>query len=150
MPFAVRARPRIGGEIVMTVRRKDRGIDVGITVVPEACAITPHGVVVDIRDGERPEQRPDPSISAVAVPPPPARTALAMPARQRRGGNNLPSHRRVADPGVDRVAEVLRSEGSGSDLAAARKTAAVMQPGYRQYAADRESRDPKGAHAKTR
>src|SRR5258705_275562 len=44
---AVRARSCIGGELLRAVRREDRGIDVGITVVPEADAITPDGVVVE-------------------------------------------------------------------------------------------------------
>src|SRR6266581_4540906 len=85
MSAAEPARSGIGGEIIMTVRRKDRGVDVRITVVPEADAVTPDGVVVDIVNGEWPEQRPDPSISAVAVSPPPVRDAAAVPARQRRG-----------------------------------------------------------------
>src|SRR3981081_1752529 len=117
MSSAVRARSRIGGEIVMAVRRKDRGIDVRITVVPEADAVTPDGVVVDIVNGEWPKQRPDPSISPGAVSPPPRLAAAAMPAGQRCSRDDLPAHRRVAKPGIHGVADVLQSEGSHSDVA---------------------------------
>src|SRR5437660_12338962 len=126
MSSAERTRSRIGGEIIMAVRRKDRGIDVRITVVPEADAVTPDGVVVDILIGEWQEQRPDPSISAVAVSPPPVRDAAAMPARQRCGRDDLPAHRRVAKPGIYNVADVLRSEGSRSDVAATGKGTCAM------------------------
>src|SRR5271154_2885705 len=101
----------------MAVGRKDRGIDVRITVVPEADAVTPDGVVVDIVDGEWPKQRPNPSISAVAVSPPPVRDVAAMPARQRCRRDDLPALRRVPKPGLHSVADVLRSEGSRSDVA---------------------------------
>src|SRR6266568_8663146 len=111
----------IGGEIIMTVRRKDRGIDVRITIAPEADAVTPDGVVVDIVNGEWPKQRPDPAISAVAVSPPPVRGLTAMPARQRCSRDDLPAHRRVAKPRFHGVAHVLRFEGSRSDLAVTSK-----------------------------
>src|SRR5258708_14132360 len=104
MSSAERARSRIGGEIIMAVRRKDRGIDVRIAVVPEADAITPHGVVVDIVNGEWPEHRPDPSISAVAVSPPPVRRVAAAPAPQPRAPDALPAHRRVAKPAIRTLA----------------------------------------------
>src|SRR5438552_16969930 len=107
MSSSGRARSGIGGEGVASVGRKDRGMDVGITVVPEADAVTPDGVVVDILIGEWPEQRPDASISAVAVSPPPVRDVAAMPARQRRGRDDLPAHSRVAKPGIYSVADVL-------------------------------------------
>src|SRR6476646_6046763 len=100
----MRARSRIGSKIIMAVRRKDRGIDVRITVVPEADAVTPDGVVVDIVNGEWPKQRPDPSISAVAVSPPPVRDATAMPAHQRCSRGDLSARRRVAKPGIHTVA----------------------------------------------
>jgi hypothetical protein len=108
----------------MAVWRKDRGIDVRIAVVPETYAITPYGVIVDIVNGEWPEQRPDPSIPAVAVSPPPDCGAVAMPARLRCNRSDLPSHRRVAKPGIK--ADVLRSEGRRSDLATTRKGTTVM------------------------
>src|SRR5712672_327418 len=98
MSSSGRARSGIGGQSVMAVRRKDRGIDVRITVVPEADAVTPDGVVGDIVNSEWPEQRPDPTISAVAVSPPPVRDAAAVPARQRRSRDDLPAPRRVAKP----------------------------------------------------
>src|ERR1700731_4361621 len=126
MSPAVRARSGIGGEILRAVGRKDRGIDIRITVVPEADAVTPDGVVVDIVNGEWPEQRPDPSISAVAVSPPPVRDVAAMPARQRRSRDDLPAHRRVAKPGIHSAADVLRSEGSRSDAAVTSKGTWVM------------------------
>src|SRR5260370_30844634 len=110
MSLAVRARTRIGGEIIMAVRRKDRGIDVRITVVPEAGAVAPDGVVVDIVNGEWPKQRPDPSISAVAVLPPPIRDVAAMPAPQRCSRDELPAHRRAAKPGIRSVSDVCRSD----------------------------------------
>src|SRR6266403_11284 len=121
MSSAEPARSGIGGEIIMAIRRKDRGIDVRITVVPEADAVTPDGVVVDIVNGEWPKQRPDPSIAAVAVPPPPVRDAAAMPARQRCSRDDLPARRRVAKPGIRNVADVLRSQRSRSDVAATSK-----------------------------
>src|ERR1700720_351122 len=127
MSPAVRARSGIGGEILRAVRRKDRGIDIFITVGPKADAITPDGVVVDIVNGEWPKQRPDPSISAVVVSPPPVRDAAAMPARQRRSRDDLPAHRRVAKPGIRGVADVLRSKGSRSDVAATSKGTCAMQ-----------------------
>src|ERR1700737_1311940 len=117
MSSAVRARSRIGGEIILAVRRKDRGIDVRITVVPEADAVTPDGVVVDIVNGEWPKQRPDPSISAIAVSPPPVCDVAAMPARQRCSRDDLPARRWVAKPGIHSLANVLRSEGGRSDVA---------------------------------
>src|SRR6266487_5817389 len=126
MSSAVWTRSRIGGEIIMAVRRKDRGIDVRITVVPEADAVTPDGVVVDIVNGEWPEQRPDPSISAVAVSPPAARDVAAVPARQRRSRDDLPAHRRVAKPRIHGVADVLRSGGCRSDATVASKGTGVM------------------------
>src|SRR5688500_11054052 len=126
MSSAAWARSRIGGEIITAVRRKDRGIDVRITVVPEADAVLPGGVVVDIVNSEWPRQRPDPSISAVAVPPPPLRGATAMPAGQRCTPDDLPAHLRVAKPGIHSVAHILRSEGSRSDLAVTSKGTTVM------------------------
>src|ERR1700676_2058406 len=127
MSPAVRARSGIGGEILRAVGRKDRGIDIRITVVPEADAVTPDGVVVDIVNGEWPQQRPAPSISAVVVSPPPVHEAAAMPARQRRSRDDLPAHRRVAKPGIRGVADVLRSEGSRWDAAVGRKGTCAMQ-----------------------
>jgi hypothetical protein len=126
MSSAERARSRIGGEIIMAIRRKDRGIDVRITVVPEADGVTPDGVVVDIVDGEWPKQRPDPSISAVAVSPPPVRDVAAMPARQRCSRDDLPARRRVAKPGIHGAADVLRSEESRSGAAGTSKGTSVM------------------------
>src|SRR5882724_4462913 len=119
MSSVQRARSRIGGEIIIAVRRKDRGIDVRITVVPEADAVTPDGVVVDIVNGEWPEHRPDPTISAVAVSPPSVRVAAVLPAGQRCNRNDLPARRRVGKPGIHRLADVVRSESSHSDVAVA-------------------------------
>src|ERR1700688_1247779 len=127
MSSAVRAWSCIGGRIGRAIRRKDRGIDVGITVVPEADAITPDGVVVDIVNSEWPKQRPDPSISAVTVPPPPVPDVAAMPARQRCSRGDLPAHRRVARPGIHSVADVLRFQGSRSDAAVTCKDTCAMQ-----------------------
>src|ERR1700730_14965578 len=107
MSPAVRARSGIGGEILRAVGRKDRGIDIRITVVPEADAVPPDGVVVDIVSGEWPKQRPDPSISAVVVSPPPVRDAAAMPARQRRSRDDLPAHRPGANHRSRRAAGLL-------------------------------------------
>ena len=126
MSWAVWARSRIGGEIIMAVRRKDRGIDVRITVVPEAGAITPDDVVVDIVNGEWPKQRPDPSIAAVAVSPPPLRGLTAVPARQRCSRGDLPAHGRVAKPGIHSVAQVLRPGGSRPNLAVTSNGTTVM------------------------
>src|SRR5438067_10169265 len=126
MSWAVWARSRIGGEIIMVVRRKDCRIDVRITVVPEADAVTPDDVVVDIVNGEWPKQRPDPSISAVAMSPPPLRDATALPARQRCSRHDLPAHRRVAKPGIHSVVHVLRSEGGRSDLTVTSRDTTVM------------------------
>src|SRR6202051_4794914 len=107
MSPAVRARSGIGGEILRAVGRKDRGIDIRITVVPEADAVTPDGIVVDIVNGEWPKQRPDPSISAVVVSPPSVRAAAAMPACQRRRRDDLPAQRRVAKSGIHSAVDVL-------------------------------------------
>jgi len=115
-PSAVRARSRIGGEFLTAIWREDRGIDVRIRVAPEAGAITPDGVVVDIVNGERPKQRPDPSISAVAMSPPPVRGATAMPARQRSSRGDLPAQRRIAEPEIDDGADVLRPQRSRPEL----------------------------------
>src|SRR6202048_3712415 len=115
-----------GGESTMAVRGEDRGIDVRIPGVPEADAVTPDGVVVDIVNGEWPEQRPDPSISAVAMSPPPVRGAATMPAGQRCSRDDLPAHRRVGKPGNNGVADVLRSEGSHSGMAVTSKSTSVM------------------------
>src|SRR5712691_511077 len=134
MSSAVRARSRIGGEIIMAVRRKDRGIDVRITVVPEADAVTPDGVVVDIVNGEWPEQRPDPTISAVAVSPPPVRGAAVLPAGQRCNRDDLPARRRFGEPGIHGLADVSRSEGRHSDVAVTGISTSVMYSSERQYA----------------
>src|ERR1700688_3597217 len=146
---ADRSGSGIGGQIIMAVRRKDRGIDVGIAVVPEADTVTPDGVIVDVVDGERPEHRPDPTISAVDVSPPPVRDVAAMPARQRCSRDDLPAHRWIAKSGTRRVVGVLRSEGSRSDFALTGKGTTVMQSPERQYAGYCDSGDPKGADAKT-
>src|SRR4029079_14124599 len=149
MPPSVRTGSRIDGEFLAAVWRKDRGVDVGIRVVPEADAITPECVVIDIVNGERPIKRPDPAISAVAVPPPPGRGATAMPTRQRVRSCDLPAHRRVAGPGIHDVASVLRSQGSHSDLPVTRDGTRATQSPQSQDAGDRESRNPKRADAKT-
>ena len=96
----------------MAVRRKHRRTDVRITVVPEAEAVPPDGVVVDIVDGEWPKQRPDPSISAVAVSPPSVRDAASMPARQRCGRGDLSARRRLAKLGIRGALDVLGSDGA--------------------------------------
>jgi ribonuclease PH len=124
MSSAERSRSRIGGEIIMAVRREDRGIDVRIAVAPEADTVTPDGVIVDIVDGEWSEQRSDPTISAVDVSPPPDVTA--MPARQRCSRDDLPACRRAAEPGIHRVVGALRSEGSRPDLAVTGNGTRVM------------------------
>src|SRR3954452_17047934 len=105
MSSPVWARSHIGGEFVTAVRRKDRGIDVRVTVVPEAGAVTPDDVVIDIVNGEWPKQRPDPPISAVAVSPPPLRVLTAVRARQCCCRDDLPAIRRVAKPGIHGVAQ---------------------------------------------
>src|SRR5207302_4638694 len=79
-PSAGRARPQIARKIVIAVRRKYSGVDIGIAVVPETDAVSPDRVIVDVVIGERPEQRTNPSISAVAVLPPSASAAALMPA----------------------------------------------------------------------
>ena len=95
MSSAEWARSRVGGEIIMAVRRKNRGIDIRITVGPEADAVTPDGVVVDIVDGEWPKQRPDPSVCAVAVSPPaPASACRSRPSGG--GGSAFAARRRSA------------------------------------------------------
>ena len=76
MPSAAPALRHIAGEIVIAVRREDPCIDVRVTVVPEA-VVAPDRIVIDVVIGERPEQRPDPSISAVAVLPPSVRAVAA-------------------------------------------------------------------------
>src|SRR5260370_21591668 len=97
MSSAGRTRCRIARKIILAVRRKDPGIDIVVAIGPEADAVAPDRVVVDIVIGERPEQRPDPSISAIVVSPPPVRDAAAMPAGPRCSRRHLPPPRRVAE-----------------------------------------------------
>src|SRR5437762_5032450 len=149
MSSSGRARSGIGGEGVGSVGRKDRGMDVGITVVPEADAVTPDGVVVDIVNGEWPEHRPDPAISAVAVSPPSVRVAAVLPAGQCCNRNDLPACRRVGKPGIHRRADVVRSEGSHSDVTVTSISTRVMYSSKRHYAGDRKPCDPHGTDTNT-
>src|SRR5260370_24450579 len=78
-------------EGIIAVRCKHAGVDVIIAVAREGGpgTVAPERIVIDVIKGERPEQRPDPSIAAVAVSPPSG--AAVVPARQRRAS---------ADPGT--------------------------------------------------
>src|SRR5256885_1516608 len=149
MSSSGRARSGIGGEGVASVRRKDRGMDVGITVVPEADAVTPDGVVVDIVNGEWPEHRPDPTIAAVAVSPPSVCVAAVLPAGQRCNRNDLPARRRVGKPGIHRRADVVRSEGSHADVTVTSISTRMMHSSQRQHTGYRGPRDPNGTDANT-
>jgi hypothetical protein len=75
---AARRRCRVTGEIAITVGREDSRVDIRITVVPKS-RIALDGVVIDVIIGERPEHRPNISIPAAAMLPPPVRTVPAMP-----------------------------------------------------------------------
>ena len=97
MASAAPALRHIASEIVITVRRKDPRIDVRVTVVPEG-VVAPNRIIIDVVIGERPEQRPDPSISAVAVLPPSVRVvAAAVPARQCGSRGDLPARGGIAE-----------------------------------------------------
>src|SRR5262249_54053282 len=136
-----------GGEIGLAVGGKNSGIDVRIAVVPETGAITQHGVVVNIENGEWPEQRPDPAISAVAVAPPALRgSAVAQPA-QRCNCDDLPARRRVGKPGLHGPADALRPERSRPCVPTTGISAGVTHPPERQARAYRHSRDPDGIDA---
>src|SRR5258705_9296894 len=84
----------------MVVRCKHAGVDVIIAVAPErgAGSVAPDRIVIDVKIGERPEQRPDPSISAVAVSPPSG--AAVGPAGHRRAGADPGTRGRVIERGV--------------------------------------------------
>jgi hypothetical protein len=129
MSSAGRTRCRIPRKIILAVRCKDPGIDIAVAVVPEADAVAPDRVVVDIEIGERPEQRPDSSISAIAVSPPPVRDAAAMPAGQRCSRDDLSARRRVAEQatGIHGTADILRSEGRVSNVTVTSKRMAAVQ-----------------------
>src|SRR3954462_9891799 len=97
MPSAAPALRHIAGEIVIAVRREDPCIDVRVTVVPEA-VVAPDRIVIDVVIGERPEQRPDPSISAAAVLPPSVRAvAASMPACQCGSRGDLSARAGIAE-----------------------------------------------------
>jgi hypothetical protein len=44
----------VTGEIVVAVMREDPGIDIRVTVVPEA-VVAPDGIIINVVIGERPE-----------------------------------------------------------------------------------------------
>src|SRR6185437_12485971 len=101
------------------------GIEVEIAVAPEGRAIAPDRVIVDVVIGERPEQRPDPAISAVSVPPPSLRAA--MPADQRSACGKLSARDRIAEDArvpqravvrerIQRSAHITGTDRGGSDL----------------------------------
>src|SRR3954447_19098887 len=72
----------IASEIVIAVRREDGRVNVTIAVTPErvVIAIAPERVVVDVVIREWPEQRADPAVAAIAVPPPSFAAATLTPA----------------------------------------------------------------------
>jgi hypothetical protein len=90
-----RTRTGIGGKFGTVIRREDRGMDIGIAVAPEPDAIAPHRVVVDIVNGEWPEHRPDPAISAVGMLPPSIRSATIIPTSERGNRRDLLARRRI-------------------------------------------------------
>src|SRR5882724_351727 len=135
------------GEIGLAVRRKNAGIDVRIAVVPETGVIPQDGVVVDIENGEWPEQRPDPAISTVAMAPPPIHAGAVAQAAQRRNCDDLPARRRVGKPGLHGPADALRPQRSRPGVAVTGISASVAHPPERQYAADCHSRDADGIDA---
>src|SRR6185437_6018228 len=92
---------QIAGESVISVRSENAGIDVVVPVVPErrVVAIAPHRVAVPIVIGERPEQRANPAIAAVAVSPPSISAAAMLPSRRRGTGRDPSAHIRIAQRG---------------------------------------------------
>ena len=72
-------RRQIASEPAITIGPEQTGVDIDIAIAPEAGAVAPERVVIDVVIGEWPEQRPDPAKSAVGVPPPPSMRA-AVPA----------------------------------------------------------------------
>src|SRR6202008_2134534 len=93
-PASAGTRSQIAGEPVVGVGSEHAGIDIDVAITPEARAVAPDGVVVDVIIGERPEQRPDPAISAIPVPPP---SMGAVPADQRGAGRELSARDWVGD-----------------------------------------------------
>ena len=81
----------IAGKVVVSIGREQAGVNVTIAVAPErgVIAVAPHSVVVHIVVGERPEQRADPSVSAVTMSPPAVSAVTSlMPSRRRRAGGD--------------------------------------------------------------
>src|SRR5215470_11619632 len=105
LPPAGRVIKSVSCKILLTVRREDSRIDVPVAVAPEAGSVTENRVVVDIVKSERPEQRPDPAVAAINVPPPAARGAPVTPARQRGSRHDLAARHRFAEP-IDRKSVV--------------------------------------------
>src|SRR5215213_3566880 len=81
----------VAGEVAIAVGREDAGVDVAIAVTPErvVIAIAPERVVVDVVIREGPEQRADPAVAAIAVPPPSLAAAAVTPPCGGRGRCNL-------------------------------------------------------------
>src|SRR5216684_3923113 len=84
------ARRQIASKIIVGVGRKHAGVDVVVAVAPERGPKTaaPDRIVIDVKISERPEQRSDPSISAIGVLPPSASSPTVIPARHRRASGD--------------------------------------------------------------
>src|SRR5689334_20054189 len=147
MPASGGAGSGIGGEIGEAIGRKDPGIDVRIAVVPEAGTIAQDRVVMHIENGEWPEQRADPAISAVVVAPPSIRVGAVAQAAERCNRDDLLARHRIGEPGLGGPVDALRSERSRSGVAATGMGARMAYPPDRQDAAYRHSRDADGIEA---
>ena len=91
------ARRQVARKTLIVIGAEQAGINVVIAVVPErgADARSPQRIVVDVEIGERPEQRSDPAVSAIAVPPPAAASGPSvLPPGKRRARGHAGPHAR--------------------------------------------------------
>src|SRR5882672_11050925 len=149
MPPAARGR-YVAGEVLVAIGREYRGVDIAVAIAPEADAVAPERVVVDVVIGERPEQRTHPSIPTITMLPPSARATAAVPARQRGGSSDLHPRHRLRDPvgaageiGARQRAGRLVMEVCHSDaLAAPAMQASKSQRGNGSHNADGAAANP--------
>src|SRR5229473_935857 len=102
------ARRQIASKIIVGVGRKHAGVDVVVAVAPERGPKTaaPDRIVIDVKISERPEQRSDPSISAIAMLPPSASRLTVIPACHRRASGDPGAN--IGVPQRGRVAQRAR------------------------------------------
>ena len=103
------ARRQITGQVVIAVRCEHAGIDIAVAVIPQRGIVAPHRVVREIVKGERPEQRTNPTIAAVAMTPPAAVTAMTAPSGSCRCGGDMRAGR-----GIVQGVVVMQRAGHGT------------------------------------